>query len=252
MKPEKLKRMSKTIELFAGKKALLLDMNGTFMFGEDRFGPSEDFSQYYSSIGGILPREEINVVIRRIYEYLSLKYEDVQFRHCFPSIQQAVFAISDITYEDEEVQRIVATFAHHELGEIPPAYVNALRVLRQWFVLGSVIDVWSPKASWLQVFRRSRVDGLFDAMSFSSDHGMVKPSPRPFEFVLKQLNVCNTEAIVVGDSPRRDLGGAKYAGIDCILVGGVEHPDALAHFNSLLEFSTHIKSHGISYKRLCM
>lgn len=24
--------------MFTGKKALLLDMNGTFMFGEDRFG----------------------------------------------------------------------------------------------------------------------------------------------------------------------------------------------------------------------
>ena len=30
--------------MFVGKKVLLLNMNGTFMFGEDRFGESEDFS----------------------------------------------------------------------------------------------------------------------------------------------------------------------------------------------------------------
>ena len=80
------------------------------------------------------------------------------------------------------------------------------------------------------------------AMSFSSDHGMVKPSPRPFKRVLEQLNVPNSKAIMIGDSPRRDLGGAKEAGIDCILVGGVEHPEALAHFSNLLEFFTRINS----------
>lgn len=72
-------------------------------------------------------------------------------------------------------------------------------------------------------------------MSFSSDHGIVKPSPKPFEFVLDQLNILNAQAIIIGDSPRRDLGGAKNAGIDCILVGGAKHPDALGTFRSLLD-----------------
>jgi hypothetical protein len=30
--------------LLSGKRALLLDMNNTFMFGENRFGDAEDFS----------------------------------------------------------------------------------------------------------------------------------------------------------------------------------------------------------------
>ena len=45
----------------------------------------------------------------------------------------------------------------------------------------------------------------------------------------------SSEAIVVGDSPTRDLGGAREAGIDCILVGGAEHSYALKTFNNLLE-----------------
>ena len=64
---------------------------------------------------------------------------------------------------------------------------------------------------------------------------MVKPSPKPFELVLSQLGMAKSEAMVVGDSPRRDLGGAKSAGIDCILVGGFEHPDAIMNFTNLLE-----------------
>ena len=38
--------------MFKGKEAILLDMNSTFMFGEDRFGEVEDYSEYYRSIGG--------------------------------------------------------------------------------------------------------------------------------------------------------------------------------------------------------
>lgn len=40
--------------MFENKKALLLDMNSTFMFGEDNFGKDEDFSIYYKKIGGQL------------------------------------------------------------------------------------------------------------------------------------------------------------------------------------------------------
>ncbi len=228
--------------MFAGKKALLLDMNGTFMFGEDRFGPTEDFSLYYSAIGGKLSRSTINGLIRRMYDYLSVRYSDERYRHCFLSTEQALQAIADHTLEDDEIQRIVATFAHHELGYVPAAYANALRTLKECFMLGAVIDIWSPKAVWLQALQESGIESLFAGISFSSDHGMVKPSPKPFELVLRQLNLPKTQAIVVGDSLRRDLGGAKNAGIDCILVGAVTHPDAFGHCSNLLELSELIRS----------
>ena len=226
--------------MFAGKKALLLDMNGTFMFGEDRFGSSEDFSIFYYAIGGKLSRQKINSIVRGIYEFLGAKYIDENYRHDFPSVEQALIATARETLEAEEVQRIVATFAHHELGEIPASHVQVLHTLKRRFILGAVIDIWSPKRVWLHAFRQSGIDELFDAMSFSSDHGMIKPSPKPFEFVLEKLHFLNTQSIVIGDSPRRDLGGAKNAGIDCILVGGAKPPDALGAFSSLLDFSEQI------------
>lgn len=93
-------------------------------------------------------------------------------------------------------------------------------------MLAVVSDIWSPKTFWIDVFERVGVIDLFSAMFFSSDYGIVKPSPRPFEYVLSELEIGSAEAIVVGDSPRRDLVGAKQAGIDCILVGGAKHQDA--------------------------
>jgi hypothetical protein len=160
-----------------GKKALLLDMNSTFMFGEDRFGDSEDFSTHYYKIGGKLSQMEINAIVRAAYEYLDIRYPDKSYRHSFPSLESAIREVCGNPLHEDEINKIVDTFAFHELGVIP----------------------------------------------------------KPFELVLSQLGIASSEAIVIGDSPRRDLGGAKSAGIGCILVGRAEHPDALMSFGNLLE-----------------
>ncbi len=71
---------------------------------------------------------------------------------------------------------------------------------------------------------------------------MVKPSPKPFELVVNQLNIAKENCLVVGDSIRRDLGGAKAAGIDCILVGGGKNNYALKSFTNLIEFCEEVTS----------
>lgn len=223
--------------MFTNKKVLLLDMNSTFMFGEDRFSESEDFSVYYFKIGGTRPKSVINPIIRATYDYLDVRYPDENYRHHFPSVERVIREVTGTGLDGDEIKKIVATFAFHERGYIPSDYAAALHVLRQRFTLAAVIDIWSPKTAWLNEFDRAGISGLFSATSFSSDHGMVKPSPKPFELVLNQLGVTKSEAVVIGDSPRRDLGGAKNAGIDCILVGGAEHPYALGSFNCLLELA---------------
>jgi len=205
------------------------------MFGEDRFSESGDFSAHYFRIGGTLPESEINRIVRGAYRYLEARYSDENYRHSFPSLESAVLQIVGEPLHRDEVEKIIETFSFHELGYIPNEYAAALHQLRQRFRLAAVIDIWSPKKAWLKEFERAGISGLFSATSFSSDHGMVKPSPKPFELVLSQLGISGSEAIVVGDSPRRDLGGAKSAGIDCILVGGAKHPDALKSFDNLLQ-----------------
>lgn len=226
--------------MFADKKALLLDMNSTFMFGEDRFGDYEDFSVHYFKIGGALPQVEINRIVRAAYEYLDARYPDENYRHRFPSVESAIRETAKEKLDSDEIEKIVATFAFHELGYIPNAYAQALHTLRQRFILAAVIDIWSPKTAWLTTFERAGIASVFSATSFSSDHGMVKPSPKPFELVLNQLGISNSEAIVVGDSLRRDLGGATNAGIGCVLAGGAEHPNALKSFKNLLELCDYL------------
>lgn len=97
--------------MFSDKKALLLDMNGTFMFGEDRFGNAEDFSVHYCKLGGIKYTTEINAIIRAAYHYLDVRYADETYQHQFPSLETAIRDTFDGSIEADEIELIVATFA---------------------------------------------------------------------------------------------------------------------------------------------
>lgn len=230
--------------MYLNKRCLLLDMNSTFMFGEDRFGDNEDYSRYYHDIGGAMEASEVKQIIRSAYQYLDQRYVDEAFRHCFPSLEAAINAVTRTCLDREEMQKIMATFAFHECGYIPDEYIKAVRALKEQFILAAVIDIWAPKTLWLSVFSESGLGDIFSAMSFSSDHGMVKPSARPFQLVLDQLGISSSQALVIGDSARRDLGGAKAAHIDCVLVGGATHVDALASYENLLAFCHALRVQG--------
>jgi len=212
-------------------------MNSTFMFGEDNFDSSEDFSEYYHRIGGTLPKKEANSAIRSVYAYLDERYPDENYRHSFPTVEQAIKNVVDKHLPEDEISKLVSTFAKHEAGSIPSEYIEVLHRLSKKYKLAVVIDIWAPKALWLQLFEESGIRKIFSASSFSSDHGMVKPSPKPFELVVKELGINKERCLVVGDSIRRDLGGALAAGIDCVLVGGAKHADALGCYENLLELS---------------
>lgn len=223
--------------MIATKKALLLDMNSTFMFGEDRFDENEDFSTYYESIGGTLPANQLRTIIMDAYHYLDVRYPNEEYRHTFPSVETAILETVENTLSADEMDRILDTFAFHELGTISPEYIDVLFELEKHFILSVVIDIWSKKKLWLETFHHTGITNLFSGASFSSDHGMVKPSPKPFEKVVEQLELNKEDCLVIGDSVRRDLGGAHAAAIDCVLVGGASDPRALGCFTNLLEFS---------------
>jgi len=226
--------------VFKEKKALLLDMNSTFMFGEDRFGETEDYSLYYNKIGGTLKKEELNNIITSAYEYLDIRYPNAKYRNNFPSLEKAIQKTFHKKLSEEEIEKIIDTFAFHEMGYITQEYAEALHTLSKYFILAVVIDIWAPKKVWVETFEKHGILNLFSAISFSSDLGVVKPSPGAFELVVGQLNLLKGECLVIGDSVRRDLGGAMAAGIDCVLVGGASDSGALGCYPSLLEFCNEI------------
>jgi FMN phosphatase YigB (HAD superfamily) len=214
---------------------VLLDMNDTFMFGADKFGSDQDYSLVYHQLGGIMDQSRVNKLIQAAYSYLDVRYPDPQYRETFPSLREAFLGVGDDdSLSERDLELLIETFARHELGVVPPEYAASIERLSQKFRLGLVIDIWAPKARWIEALSQCGVLPLCEATSFSSDYGMVKPSPRPFLKVLEEMQVNPQDAVVIGDSVRRDLGGATAAGISCILVGGASHSSALKSVASLI------------------
>ena len=149
--------------MFNNKDVLLLDMNSTFMFGEDRFGDNENYSEYYKSIGGKLPREFVSEIIEKVYNYLDVKYPSEEYRHSFPSLREAVDANFGDDLDVQEKEKIIETFSFHEHGHIPSEYVSVIKKLHERFTLSVVIDIWAPKDMWVNTFKELDLWGLFSA-----------------------------------------------------------------------------------------
>ena len=66
--------------------------------------------------------------------------------------------------------------------------------------------------------RHFALDGLFAVAISSSDHGYMKPHPSIFQEGLRRACVEPAHAVMVGDSVRHDIEGARSLGMRGILV----------------------------------
>jgi putative hydrolase of the HAD superfamily len=194
-------------------RVLLLDMNSTFMFGEDRFGPTEDFGSTYRAAGGsALPPDEVSRALRAVYAFLDDRYADPACEDDFPSIAEAFAAVAPDVPETER-WLLEDTFARHELGVVPPAYAAALQTLSARHELRLLTNIWAPKTVWVAELSRAGVLPLFHRAVFSSDTRSVKPSLRLMREALAGVTCGAHEILMVGDSVHRDLLAGRRAGL---------------------------------------
>ena len=208
-------------------KAILLDMNGTFMFGQDRFGPAEDyFSTYQMLGGGRLGAADVDRAIRLTHAALADDYADPARFDDYPSLAEALGSNSGLSEHD--IEALERVFAAHELGAVPPAFADCLRRLAASRQLGVVSNIWSRKDPWLRHFDEVGIAGIWRTLVFSSDTRSMKPSPALFERALAELGLAPAEVLFVGDSLTHDIVPAKSVGMSTAWVGPAAqlHPAA--------------------------
>jgi putative hydrolase of the HAD superfamily len=201
-------------------EVLLLDMNGTFMFGEDRFGPDHDYYATYRELFGTrLTPCTVRQVIDDCYGRMAALYKDPNRINSFPQVQE-ILAESPacIGLPAAEIELLEAVIARHELGRVPDGYAAALRRLAATHQLGVVTNIWSRKPPWLAELRRAGVLDLFAIVVISSDGPSMKPSPALMRQALAFLSVPPPSVLFVGDCLRCDIGGAAAVGIDSVWV----------------------------------
>ncbi|HKQ30658.1 MAG TPA: HAD family hydrolase [Burkholderiales bacterium] len=198
-------------------KALLFDMNSTFMFGEDRFHDGEDFHRTYISMGGrALSAAKVDHYIRACYAGMSRDFEDPACYESFPTLAQGLRRYA--SPPEDELPILERVFAFHELGSVPESSAVLLRRLAVTHKLALVANIWAPKQAWLDEFKRAGMEGVFDHAVFSSDFGHIKPSPLLYHKALQGVGARPQDAIFVGDSLRYDMEGAKKVGMTTVWV----------------------------------
>jgi putative hydrolase of the HAD superfamily/5'-nucleotidase len=207
---------------------LLLDLNGTFMFGHDRFGPGEDFAATYRRLGGSRLRADlVDQFIRTAFEGVLRVYNDPAHTDSFPSLEQMLAPLCAHAGICEEEGRLLAhVFALHECGHVPGEFAVALHRLARTHRLGLISDIWSPKELFVAELDRAGVADLFETLVFSSDTTSVKPSAVLFERALAGFpDVPRARIAYVGDNFARDVLGARAAGLRTIWISASEPPN---------------------------
>jgi HAD superfamily hydrolase (TIGR01549 family) len=102
--------------------------------------------------------------------------------------------------------------------EIYPGVIETLRWLRErGYHVGSVTNRGLGGEPFREELRHHGLIDLFEVLSISCEVGYLKPHPRIFQHALDALGIEPEEAVMVGDSLRADVGGAKALGMTAVL-----------------------------------
>src|SRR4051794_37015878 len=94
-------------------RVILLDLNGTFMFGHDRLGRGEDFHATYAGLGGTqLGPDEIRRAVLTCCGSLARDYEDPARYDDFPSVAEAL-AVAALGLPEDELRLLENIIALH-------------------------------------------------------------------------------------------------------------------------------------------
>lgn len=204
---------------------VLLDLCSTFMFGTERYLDHAEQLQRYRQLGGRLSDAELHQLMGEFFAFVDAEYHNPQLYDDFPRVRELLrkFPATAALSGDERVL-IEAVFAQLEVGVISPAYAQTLRTLAQTHRLGVVSNTWSESVLYRQAFAAAGVTDLFGTLIFSTDHGPMKPSPKIFQRALQNLSTTPERAVLVGDSLRCDIGGARATGLKCVWVNAKDKP----------------------------
>lgn len=212
-------------------EALLLDMNGTFMFEHDRFGPDEDyFAAYQACGGGALAPAAVNAAITATFDGMMTDYHDPARIDDFPAVVEALARYAAVPKIEHAA--LALAFAVHEQGRVSAAYAACLQRLARSHALGVVSNIFAPKAGWLAHFDEIGLGGLWTTLVFSSDGRSIKPSPALFRRAMAEVGAAPAEILFVGDNLTADILPAKTLGMATAWVGPHAQPHPAADWTA--------------------
>ena len=155
-----------------------------------------------------LPRDAVRSRIDAIYKEQGMEYQqvfDTLLESELGHIDPKILASGIIAYRRARESALVL---------YPHVQMTLLELVKRGIRLGVVSD--APQAqAWLRLSSLN-LQHVFDAVVTFDDTREFKPSPAPFQEVLRRLGVPPGEALMIGDWPARDMVGARTLGMHTV------------------------------------
>ena len=113
-----------------------------------------------------------------------------------------------------------------------PETLRVLSELKKNYKLGLISNTFYQSFEGLE--QKFRVQEIFDVILKSYETKILKPNPKIFEVMIKELKINKDEALMVGDSLKDDVQASEKFGIKGILIDRKEkHPEYPNRITSL-------------------
>ncbi len=149
--------------------------------------------------------EEAQKIIDDIYKSEGIEYQsvfDVFLQRVLNKVDYKILSAGIVAYRKAR---------EAELTPYPHVYSTLISLSKLGIKLGIVSDA-PVKEAWLRLAYLN-FHHIFDAVVTFDETGERKPSPVPFNAILKKLNVKPEESLMVGDWAERDIVGAAKVGM---------------------------------------
>lgn len=139
-------------------------------------------------------------------------------------------ALHDLSVDDDALAVELARFFERDRRTRHVVFPESRRVLEELkkdyrlaLITNGATDIQRDK------IHGSNLADFFDTVIISGEVGFGKPNPKLFQMALDRLAVTPSESVMIGDSLRRDIGGARDVGIQTIWVNRFKRTIAAHH-----------------------
>jgi len=201
------------------RKAVLFDLDDTiYDHQHSRRSALTALMKAYPTIGGYPLRKLESIHERHLQTTHSLLLAgQISQTEAGHTRMRLVFSDLGVALSDGELPQVEGIYrrAYNENRRAVPGVISIISALKQRNMKTAIIT------NGLAIVQEEKIrfcglEGKMDAVLISEKVGVKKPSKEIFQLALSELNVSASEAVVIGDSWKLDVLGAKNAGIPAV------------------------------------
>ncbi len=187
-------------------KAVLFDLDNTLIdFMKMKRQATDAAVEAMIAAGVELNKAQATRLIYELYDQYGIEHQQI-FQEFLIRTQ------NKLDYKILSAGIVAYRKARTVLAEPYPGVMSTLLKLKQRGLKLAIVSDAPILQAWTRL-TEMKIQEFFDAVVTFDDTGERKPSKKPFEKALEQLNVKPEEVLHVGDWPERDIAGAKALGM---------------------------------------